>query len=317
LESVGSTATTNLVDTSPTDTVIMPNLNDMSYYENESQTYSDPLQTYNDGTANPNYGKGAYLQTWNSQTNSYQTVTTNGVLTGSVAIIGSSAHPIIVHGPVTVTQDVVVTGNITGQGTVYAGRNVHVVGSIIYQNPPNFQGTNATAINNANQKADLVAFAATGSVIMGDTSQFGYYPLNFMEPPFTNGRYDTNGNWIPPFNATNVDSTGNMLYQSVFGDAFIHSISSSIDQMDAILYANNTGGGNLATDGGGVKLNGSIITKDEAMVTFSLPMQMNYDSRIREKALTSKPLVDVDLPRSPSVVTDSWQDLGLVYNPGG
>ena len=92
----------------------MPNLNDISYYETLSQAYTDQTQTYADGTTNPNYGQGAYVQVWNSTTSKYVTVSTNGVVTGSTALIGSSAHPIIIHGPVTVTQDTVITGTVSG-----------------------------------------------------------------------------------------------------------------------------------------------------------------------------------------------------------
>ena len=58
---------------------------------------------------------------WNSTTNQYDTLSTNGVVTGSAEVIGSSAHPVIIHGPVTVTTDVVIKGTISGQGTLYAG----------------------------------------------------------------------------------------------------------------------------------------------------------------------------------------------------
>ena len=111
-------------------------------------------------------------------------MSTNGVVSGSSSLVGSAAHPILIHGPVTFTQDAVIKGNISGQGTIYAGRNVHLVGSLIYQNPPNFEGSNETTISNNNEKADMVALCANGSVIMGDTSQFNQgYPLQFMEPP--------------------------------------------------------------------------------------------------------------------------------------
>jgi hypothetical protein len=51
--------------------------------------------------------------------------------------------------------------------------------------------------------------------MMGNTKQFGDpYPLRYMTPPFTRGRYDENGNWIPPFDARQIDSSGRMRYQS-------------------------------------------------------------------------------------------------------
>ena len=132
-----------------------------------------------------------------------------------------------------------------------------------------------------------------------------------MEPPFTQGRYDVYGNYIPPYNATTVDSTGHMLYQSVLGDSYIHSIASPVNQIDAIMYTNNVAGGNIATGGSGVTLNGSIISKDEAMVVYSLPMNENYDERIRDQGPSNNPLIDIDLPRSPTIAQDSWKAAGF------
>ncbi|HTQ08930.1 MAG TPA: hypothetical protein VMI31_02550, partial [Fimbriimonadaceae bacterium] len=194
------------------------------------------------------------------------------------------------------------------------GRNVHIVGSIIYKNPPNFEGTNQTTIDNSNEKADILALAARGSVMMGDPSTFGNpYPLAYMTPPFTHGRYDENGNWIPPFNATAIDSTGFPEYESVMGNAYLHSIASPVNQIDAVVYTNFLGGGNIGTGGAGVQFNGSIISKDEAMVVWSLPMVMNYDSRIREREISKTPLIDIDLPRSPVMLRSTWQDRGFLF----
>jgi hypothetical protein len=309
-----SNPTETLLDSTPTQQVEMPDLSDLSFYQNLSSSYVDTMATYNDGTANPYYNQGAFVEVWNPNSNSYQMISTNGNISGSATITGTSQNPIIVHGPVTVSQDVVIKGVVSGQGTIYAGRNVHIVGSIIYNTKPNFQGTDPTAIDNANQKADLLALAARGSVIMGDTSQFSYsWPLQYMCPPFTLGRYDDNGNWIPPYDCYDTDSTGMMLYQSVYGDAYIHSMSEEINQFDAVLYTNFVGGGNIGTGGQGMTFNGSLISKNEAMVVWSLPMRENYDSRIRERSLTQAPLIDVNLPRSPSVTPASWQDRGFSW----
>jgi hypothetical protein len=307
-------ATTSMLDPSASEEVIMPDLSDLGYYQNLSNNYVDTKQTYGDGTTNPNYNKGAYVQVWNTTTSSYQTLGTNGVITGSASLIGTSSHPILIHGPVTFTQDAVIKGYVSGQGTIYTGRNVHIVGSIKYSTPPDFRGTSQSTIDNANEKADMLALAARGSVMMGDTSQFtDSYPLQYMTPPFTKGRYDDSGNWIPPFDAKATDSTGNKRYQSVMGDSYIHSISESVNQIDAILYTNFVGGGDIGTGGGGVNFNGSIISKDEAMVVFSLPMHMNYDTRIRERSLTQTPLIDLQLPRSPVMLRSTWQDRGFHF----
>jgi len=310
--SSGNNPSISVLDTTPTEEVVMPDLSDLSYYTNLSANYVDNKANFSDGTANPNYQERAWVKVWNSTTNQYQTVTTNGVLNGSAALIGTSTKPILIHGPVTFTQDAVIKGYMQGQGTIYTGRNVHIVGSLIYKNPPDFRGNDMQAIDNANEKKDMVALAARGSVIMGNVSTFtASYPLQYMTPPFTKGRYDDSGNWIPPYDANQVDGTGFKRYQSVMGNTYINSISSGINQLDAILYTNFVGGGNIGTGGGGVTFNGSIISKDEAMVVFSLPMRMNYDHRIRERTISQTPLIDLQLPRSPIMLRSTWQDRGF------
>jgi hypothetical protein len=93
----------------------------------------------------------------------------------------------------------------------------------------------------------------------------------------------------------------------------MHALSEQINQYDAVLYTNFVGGGNVGTGGQGMTFNGSIISKNEAIVVWSLPMRENYDSRIHERTLTQTPLIDVQLPRSPSVTSAAWQDRGFSW----
>jgi len=306
------TANTNLMDSSASKELIMPDLGDITRYQNLSSGYVDNRAAFGDGTANPDYNVGAYVQTWNARLGRYVTVTTNGTLSGSTMLIGNSDHPIKIHGPVTISQDVVIKGTVQGQGTIYAGRNVHIVGSVTYKNGPDFRGGNPTTIDNNNSKKDLLALCARGSVMMGSPRSFeARYPLSYMTPPFTKGRYDEQGNWIPPFNALERDSTGYMRYQSVFGDDALADVASGITQLDCIIYTNFVGGGQVGTEDHGMTFNGSLISKDEAMVVYSTPMKMNFDQRIKERGITRTPLIDLNLPRSPQVVQNTWQDRGF------
>lgn len=216
-----------------------------------------------------------------------------------------------------------IKGYIAGQGTIYTGRNVHIVGSIRYSTKdatgqtvgtPDFRGSDPDAIDNANEVRNMLGLAARGSVIMGNTTTFtSSYPLYYMRPPFTKGRWDENGNWIPPYDATQTDYTGRKKYQSTISDSTMNSIAEGINQLDAILYTNFVGGGNIGTAGGGIAFNGTIISKDEAMVVFSLPMRMNYDHRIRERKISKAPLIDIQLPRSPTLLRSTWQDQGFQF----
>ncbi len=296
-----------VLDPTPTQELPMPDLDDISRYINLSQNYVDQKQTFADGTPNPNYGQGAYVEVWDNSTNRYRRISTNGVVNGSYILIGTSDKPIRIHGPVTFTGDVVIKGYVQGQGTLYAGRNVHIVGNVRYKNPPDFRGTDPQAIDRQNEKKDILGLAARGSVIMGNVKNFGYYPLYYMRPPFTKPRYDEYGNLIPAYDATQIDEYGKKKYQSLFSDDTIASIAENINQIDAILYTNFVGGGNIATGGGGCTINGSIICKDEAMVLYSLPLRLNYDNRIRDRGPGTQPLIDIDLPRAPKMIPKLWQ----------
>ncbi len=314
------------LDNRPTSELILPDLNDLNHYIQLSQTWRNPKATYSDGLPNPNYNQPARIEVWDPNQNRYVRVDTNGVINGSVALIGYQNHPIRIHGPITVTQDVVIRGYVEGQGTIYAGRNVHIVGDVVYKNPPDFRGSVLDTVISTNERRDALGLAARGSVMMGNTKRFGDpYPLRYMTPPFTRGRYDENGNWIPPFDARQIDSTGRMRYQSAYGDAGqneIERLSQQIDinqdgvistdergisRIDAIMFTNFVGGGNLATDGLGLTVNGAIIAKDEAMVLYSLPLRFNYDWRIRERSLDDQPLINIELPRVASVIRLAWQ----------
>lgn len=316
--STGSVPTMTMLDTKPTQEVTMPDLSDMTRYQQLSIDFKNNPAAYQkshfgDGTPNPNYGSPPYIDVWNTATNSYQRVTdSNGRIAGSAVLIGTSTRPIRIYGPVNIDQDCVIKGFVEGQGTVYAGRNVHVVGSVRYKNPPDFRGSDPVAVENAAEKRDMLGLAARGSVMTGNPTTFAFpYPLYYMTPPFTKGRYDDNGNYIPPFNAMEVDGTGRRRYQSVVSDATINAIAEGVNVIDAVLYTNFVGGGNLGMGGGGTTFNGTIVCKDESLVAWSLPLRMNYDTRIRERGPDTPPLIDLHLPRQPTLVRSTWQDGGF------
>src|SRR5690606_22674364 len=98
----------------------------------------------------------------------YVRVSNNGVVSSSVLLIGTASKPIRIHGPVSVDGDVALAGNITGQGTLYSKRNIHIIGSIKYNNPPDFRGANPTAVEQSVEKKDFLGLAASASVIMGN-----------------------------------------------------------------------------------------------------------------------------------------------------
>jgi hypothetical protein len=346
------TSASTMLDPRPTDEIIMPDLRDFGNVSDtadaggkryaRSKAYVDEKATFLDGTANPNYKdaagaqneyisgvpnvnyKGAYLDIWDATLNSgaggYKRVSSNGVVSSSVLLVGTDAHPIRIHGPVAINGDAGIGGTIQGQGTIYTTRNIHVLASVKYKNAPDFSGSNMNNMINASEKKDFLGLAASQSVIMGDTTSFGTNPLKYMTPPFTKARLDENGNTVPAFDAYQTDAWGVKKYQSLLEvdaatkAAYKSLASGGVNQIDAVLYTNFVGGGNVGTSGGGMTLNGTIISRDEAIVTWSLPIRMNYDIRIREREVTKQPLIDLDLPRSPTILRSTWQDKGFRVN---
>lgn len=348
-KNTGGTPEITMLDPRPTDEVIMPDLRDFGAVGDapsldgkrfaRSKAFVDDKQYFLDGTLNPNYSgnagsqsefiggnpnvnyKGAYVDVWDSALGKYVRVSSNGVVNGSVLLVGTATNPIRIHGPVAINGDVAIAGTVQGQGTLYAKRNIHIIGSVKYKNPPDFRGSNANAVEASIERKDFLGLAASESVMFGDTTTFASpYPLKYMTPPFTKPRNDEDGNLIPAFNATEVDSWGIKRYQSLLETnpstkALYKSVASGgVNQIDAILYTNFVGGGNVGTGGGGMTLNGTIISRDESLVAFSLPIRFNYDNRIRERSVDSQPLIDLDLPRSPTVLKSTWQDQGFYVN---
>jgi hypothetical protein len=110
--------------------------------------------------------------------------------TGNVALVGTEANPIIVEGPVVVTNDLAIRGTVGGQGAFYVGRNTYVAGSMTYEDPPEerpvFDYGHETseayqARLNAwmedNEDKDIVSFQTRESVVIGDhtDSSWRYY----------------------------------------------------------------------------------------------------------------------------------------------
>ena len=89
---------------------------------------------------------------------------------GALVLEGTAANPIVIDGPVVVDSDVIIRGYVKGQGTIYSGRNIHIVGTIQYVNGPtwNHPDTNPDATAAANMSKDLLGLAAKGNIVMGD-----------------------------------------------------------------------------------------------------------------------------------------------------
>ena len=89
---------------------------------------------------------------------------------GALVLEGTAANPIVIDGPVVIDSDVVIRGYVKGQGTIYSGRNIHIVGSIQYVNAPSWPhpDTNPDATAQSNMSKSLLGLAAKGNIVMGD-----------------------------------------------------------------------------------------------------------------------------------------------------
>ena len=98
---------------------------------------------------------------------------------GAIVLVGTQSNPIVVNGPVVIDSDVIIKGYVRGQGTIYSGRNIHIVGDIKYVNPPNWShsGKQATAQAEytANTGKDLLGLVAKGNIVLGDCSSSSWH----------------------------------------------------------------------------------------------------------------------------------------------
>lgn len=84
---------------------------------------------------------------------------------GSVILIGTWDFPIIIDGPVVFDSDVWIRGFVSGRGTIYAGRNIHIIGDINYKNPPYWPKKDGKP---ETQGKDLLTLVSRGSIVVGN-----------------------------------------------------------------------------------------------------------------------------------------------------
>lgn len=104
---------------------------------------------------------------------------------GAIVLVGTAAQPIEINGPVIIPSDVIIKGYVKGQGTIYSGRNIHIVGDIIYKNPPQWNNRSTSGTDNKNK--DLLGLMAKGNIVLGDYSQDGWE--SSMERTMTTSTY--------------------------------------------------------------------------------------------------------------------------------
>jgi hypothetical protein len=108
----------------------MPYLGDFDLYQDLAASHNGgagSTLTYNLPGPNGVYGDGDDVPT---------TITTGTASSAPLVLVGTWWNPIVIDGPVVIGGDVIIKGYVAGRGTIYSGRNVHVVGNISYTDPP-------------------------------------------------------------------------------------------------------------------------------------------------------------------------------------
>jgi hypothetical protein len=239
---------------------------------------------------------------------------------GSIILIGTAANPIVINGPVVVENDVIIRGVVSGQGTIYSGRNTHIIGNITYDDGPSWPKPDSTPQETAesNSTKDFLGLASKGNIVIGDYTR-NDWQVNcgqYLRPPFTqsyetditdvplgydsdndpsNG-YSFNGNYTGFDGGIKDDGTGGSTqrryYESSLSDATIRSIAMSSNQIrnvNGVMYTNHAFAGKV----GSFEINGTIVSRDEAIV-YNGSIGINYDVRAFGTGIES---IDIFLPR--------------------
>ncbi|MFA6174659.1 MAG: hypothetical protein WC701_13390, partial [Kiritimatiellales bacterium] len=231
---------------------------------------------------------------------------------GSIVLRGTPDNPIRINGPVVIDKDVIITGFYTGSGTIYAGRNIHIIGDLkaldppVWKHPdtaPNF--TNVTLPNNLEK--DYMGLCAKGSIVLGDynDSDFISSIAGYLHPPFTdkyqvsatdsdigyvsfqsggtnyfNGNY-TNYYGIQAVGKSGTNTTALKYYESSISDTNLTTLSPQkyLMQIDAVLYDNHLIAGKLGASGKNALINGCVICRDEAL-SLGGRLYINWDARL-------------------------------------
>ncbi len=136
---------------------------------------------------------------------------------GALVLIGTPTSPIIVNGPVVVDSDVIIKGYVQGQGTIYSGRNIHIVGNIKYVNPPEWKNKESDADNSTK---DMLGLMAKGNIVLGDCTSSGWFgnssiDWNTRKPV---NQIITSSPYVQPYACDESDA--DIGYPSTFGGSY-------------------------------------------------------------------------------------------------
>ena len=168
------------------DPVEMPNLTDLTRYEQRATAAGASISIGGTAVADAVVGDGA-----GESENLY--------------LHGTAADPIVLNGPVVVRGDVVISGVVTGQGSIYTGGNVYVPESVQYLNAPltprpaSNSDTDIAAWLTANQGSDFLGLFARENVVVGDFTNryWEHYVSGWLGSSMNSSHEDAGEDQIP------------------------------------------------------------------------------------------------------------------------
>jgi len=101
-----------------------------------------------------------------------------------LVLIGTRARPITIDGPIVTEGDVIVKGYVSGRGTLYTGRNVHVIGEITYANPPTWPRLERSRITGRVREvwgANMGTVCKDGTYFTQTETARGLIPMSCMQ----------------------------------------------------------------------------------------------------------------------------------------
>lgn len=245
------------------------------------------------------------------------TTTINEVINGPVILIGTAANPIRIDGPIAVTGDVIIGGYVEGQGTIYADRNIHIIGDIVYTDPPDYDhsaGADPASQAAHNTEADFLGLAARGNVITGDYTNSDWNSvLSYIKPPFTEAFTDEDGTThngdYTAVDGVKQDNTARKDYESTLTNTAFRNAVNQVKaifnrtdhkprRIDALAYTNHLYAGRVQD----CQFNGAIMARNEGIV-YSGSVSMNYDYRAKAEG---EHYVDIDLPKAANAEPAIW-----------
>ena len=183
--------------------VEMPYIGDLSSSTSEYREWAQELHDADANMATIKQGGQTLVSVYYDHVgpSGLETVTYNGqeVMApdyGSIVLEGTASKPIEINGPVIIPSDVIIKGYVKGQGTIYSGRNIHIVGDIKYVNPPSWNNRSTSGSNNKDK--DLLGLMAKGNIVLGNYTDSSW--VNDIKTVMTSTTY------VPTYNCDTSDA---------------------------------------------------------------------------------------------------------------